>query len=83
VFALTSFMRAGFNTQMSFFDMATPQLIQGIAMAAFSIPLSGIILSGLGTAQMTLDALQRQGIDREQALGLINRLVARRPRLCR
>jgi DHA2 family multidrug resistance protein len=52
IFALTSFMRAGFNTDMDFIGMIQPQIIQGAAMACFFIPLSAIILSGLGPTQM-------------------------------
>jgi DHA2 family multidrug resistance protein len=56
IFALTSFMRAGFNTDMAFIDMILPQFIQGAAMACFFIPLSAIILSGLDPARMAAAA---------------------------
>ncbi|MDR0634159.1 MAG: DHA2 family efflux MFS transporter permease subunit, partial [Azoarcus sp.] len=52
ILALASFMRAGFNTEMAFFDIVAPQLIQGIAMAGFFVPLSAILLSGLDPAQV-------------------------------
>lgn len=47
VFAVVSFMRAGFTTGMTPMDVVIPQLIQGIAMACFFIPLVSIVLSGL------------------------------------
>ncbi|MDR0702574.1 MAG: DHA2 family efflux MFS transporter permease subunit [Azoarcus sp.] len=52
ILALASFMRAGFNTDMAFFDMVAPQLVQGIAMAGFFVPLTAILLSGLDPAQV-------------------------------
>jgi DHA2 family multidrug resistance protein len=52
VFALASFMRAGFNTDMGFMDMVWPQFIQGIAIAGFFIPLSAIIITGLDHARI-------------------------------
>ena len=125
VLALSSFMRGGFNTEMTFVDMIVPQLIQGIALACFFVPLSSIILSGLDSgqtaaaaglsnfaritagafgasisitlwenraalhhahlsesitpyhpaAQMSLAALENQGMTREQALAAIDRLI--------
>jgi DHA2 family multidrug resistance protein len=47
VFALVSFMRAGFSTDITTTDIIIPQIIQGIAMATFFIPLVAITLSGL------------------------------------
>ncbi|MBN9697956.1 MAG: DHA2 family efflux MFS transporter permease subunit [Zoogloea sp.] len=47
VFALVSFMRSGFSTGIAPVDVVIPQLIQGIAMACFFIPLVSIVLSGL------------------------------------
>ncbi|MDR3212652.1 MAG: DHA2 family efflux MFS transporter permease subunit [Azoarcus sp.] len=52
ILALACFMRAGFNTDMTFFNMVTPQIIQGIAMAGFFVPLSAIVLSGLDPSQV-------------------------------
>ncbi|MDR1063721.1 MAG: DHA2 family efflux MFS transporter permease subunit [Azoarcus sp.] len=52
ILAFASFMRAGFNTDMAFFDMVAPQLVQGVAMAGFFVPLSAILLSGLDPAQV-------------------------------
>ncbi|MDR2093460.1 MAG: DHA2 family efflux MFS transporter permease subunit [Azoarcus sp.] len=52
ILALASFMRAGFNTDMRFFDMVVPQLVQGVAMAGFFVPLTAILLSGLDPAQV-------------------------------
>ncbi|GHU27201.1 multidrug resistance protein [Betaproteobacteria bacterium] len=51
VLAFSSFLRARFNTDMTFVDMIVPQLVQGIALACFFVPLSSILLSGLGPAQ--------------------------------
>jgi DHA2 family multidrug resistance protein len=47
VFALVSFMRSGFSTDIAPGSIVIPQLIQGIAMACFFIPLVSITLSGL------------------------------------
>ena len=47
VFALVSFMRAGFSTDIATGNVVLPQVIQGIAMATFFIPLVSITLSGL------------------------------------
>jgi len=46
VFALVFFMRAKFNTEVDFFTLMVPTVIQGGAMAMFFIPLTSIILSG-------------------------------------
>jgi DHA2 family multidrug resistance protein len=45
-------MRAGFTSEMDFFDIALPPFIQGAALACFFVPLSAIIISGLSPAQM-------------------------------
>lgn len=47
VFALVSFMRAGYSTDITPANIIIPQIIQGIAMACFFIPLVSITLSGL------------------------------------
>ena len=47
VFAMVSFMRAGFSTQADIWTMIWPTVIQGVAMAAFFVPLTSITLSGL------------------------------------
>ncbi|HND23511.1 MAG TPA: DHA2 family efflux MFS transporter permease subunit [Rhodocyclaceae bacterium] len=47
VFALVSFLRAGFSTDIAPGNVVLPQVIQGIAMACFFIPLVAITLSGL------------------------------------
>ncbi|HEX7387851.1 MAG TPA: DHA2 family efflux MFS transporter permease subunit [Castellaniella sp.] len=47
VFALISYMRALYNTQVDLFAVMLPTFIQGIAMATFFIPLTAISLSGL------------------------------------
>jgi DHA2 family multidrug resistance protein len=125
VFALASFLRAGFHTGVTFWDVVWPQFIQGIAIAGFFVPLSAIVLSGLHpsriaaasglsnfaritagafgasisvtlwedraalhhaqlsesittyrpAAQLTLEGLQQQGFDKQQALFLLNRII--------
>lgn len=47
VFALISYMRANFNTQVDLVTIMIPTFIQGAAMATFFIPLTTITLSGL------------------------------------
>jgi MFS transporter, DHA2 family, multidrug resistance protein len=47
VFAAAAFMRAKFNTDAPFNTLALPQLIQGIGVACFFVPLTSIALSGL------------------------------------
>jgi DHA2 family multidrug resistance protein len=47
VFALVSFMRSGYSTDITPANIVIPQIIQGIAMACFFIPLVSITLSGL------------------------------------
>jgi len=45
--ALTSFMRAAFNTQVDFESVAMVQLIQGLGVAFFFMPVLTILLSDL------------------------------------
>ena len=47
IFALISYMRAGFNTQVDINTIMLPTFLQGAAMASFFIPLTTITLSGL------------------------------------
>lgn len=47
IFAITAFMRAGFNTDADMLAVVVPQFIQGAAMATFFIPLTAVTLSGL------------------------------------
>lgn len=47
IFAITAFMRAGFNTDADMMAVVVPQFIQGAAMATFFIPLTALTLSGL------------------------------------
>jgi MFS transporter, DHA2 family, multidrug resistance protein len=47
VFAVTAFLRAGFNTDADVWAIVVPQVIQGAAMATFFIPLTAVTLSGL------------------------------------
>ena len=53
IYALTFHWRAvTFEPNMSFADIALPQLVQGIAVACFFMPLTTITLSGLRPDQM-------------------------------
>jgi DHA2 family multidrug resistance protein len=45
-------MRAKFNTEAPFQTLALPQLIQGIGVACFFVPLTSIALSGLPAEQI-------------------------------
>src|SRR3546814_18576444 len=47
VFALISYMRANFNTQVYLYTIMLPTFIQGAAMSTFFIPLTTLSLSGL------------------------------------
>ncbi len=47
VFALILWMRSQFTTQADFVTIMIPSLIQGIAMAAFFVPLMTLIFAGL------------------------------------
>lgn len=47
IFALISYMRANFNTQVDLVTIMIPTFIQGAAMATFFIPLTTITLAGL------------------------------------
>ena len=47
VFALILWMRSEFTTQTDFVTIMIPSLIQGIAMAAFFVPLMTLIFAGL------------------------------------
>jgi DHA2 family multidrug resistance protein len=52
VFAACAFLRANFNSAADFYTLAIPQLIQGIAVACFFVPLTSIALSGLPAEQI-------------------------------
>ncbi len=45
--ALTSFLRSGFTTQVDFYNVAMVQLIQGLGVAFFFMPVLTILLSDL------------------------------------
>lgn len=47
IFAVISFMRAQYNTNVDLYGVMLPTFIQGAAMATFFIPLTTISLSGL------------------------------------
>ena len=53
VYALTFYWRAvTFEPAMAFVDVALPQLVQGLAVACFFMPLTAITLSGLPPEKM-------------------------------
>jgi MFS transporter, DHA2 family, multidrug resistance protein len=52
VFAACAFLRTRFNTAADFDTLALPQLVQGIAVALFFVPLTTIALSGLANEQI-------------------------------
>jgi DHA2 family multidrug resistance protein len=47
IFAVVSFMRAGFNTQVDPAHVIVPTIIQGAAMGTFFLPLTALALAGL------------------------------------
>ncbi len=47
IFAFTAFMRAKFEPGADFFSLALPQLVQGVAVALFFVPLTSIALSNI------------------------------------
>ncbi len=47
IFAALSFWRAGYTSDASYFDLAAPQFLQGIAVAAFFSPLISVALGAL------------------------------------
>jgi len=53
VYALTFYWRAvTFEPEMTFMDVASPQFVQGLAVACFFMPLTTITLSGLPPEKM-------------------------------
>jgi DHA2 family multidrug resistance protein len=52
VFALVLLMRSHFNTQADFATIMIPTILQGVAVAFFFIPLTGIILGGIPPARI-------------------------------
>ncbi|MDF0605762.1 DHA2 family efflux MFS transporter permease subunit [Neisseriaceae bacterium TC5R-5] len=52
IYALTFFWRSTFNPQMDFAYVVWPQLVQGIGIACFFMPLTTITLSGLRPDQI-------------------------------
>ncbi|HTS85620.1 MAG TPA: DHA2 family efflux MFS transporter permease subunit [Usitatibacter sp.] len=52
IFGLTAFMRAHFEPGADFFSLALPQLVQGVAVALFFVPLTSIALSGMPVEQI-------------------------------
>lgn len=51
LFAILSFWRSSFNTGADYITLATPQLLQGAAVAMFFAPLVSINLSGIDPAR--------------------------------
>ncbi len=56
VFALTSYMRSRFNTDVDILSVMLPTFLQGAAMATFFIPLTTITLSGLAPERVPAGA---------------------------
>ena len=52
IFAACAFLRTRFTTGADFDTLALPQLIQGVAVALFFVPLTSIALSGLPNEQI-------------------------------
>ena len=52
IFAVCAFMRARFEPGADFVTLALPQLVQGIAVALFFVPLTSIALSGMPVTQI-------------------------------
>jgi DHA2 family multidrug resistance protein len=52
IFAFTAFMRAKFEPGADFFSLALPQLVQGVAVALFFVPLTSIALSNMPVTQI-------------------------------
>ena len=52
IFALVLLMRSHFNTQADFATIMIPTILQGVAVAFFFIPLTGIILGGIPPARI-------------------------------
>jgi DHA2 family multidrug resistance protein len=47
-FAIVLWMRSRFTTDADFFSIAVPAVVQGVAVACMFVPLTTILLSGLG-----------------------------------
>jgi DHA2 family multidrug resistance protein len=47
IFALSLYMRTGYNTQANFGFLVVPIIVQGAAVAFFFVPLVSLVLSGL------------------------------------
>jgi DHA2 family multidrug resistance protein len=47
IFAAVSFWNSGFNTDVTFWNLVIPRLLQGIGVAAFFVPLTSLTLSDL------------------------------------
>ena len=51
-FAAASFMRAGFTTQTDFAAVVGAQLVTGLGIALFMVPLQSVILGGMSAGQV-------------------------------
>jgi DHA2 family multidrug resistance protein len=51
-FALTFFMRSGYNTDVDVYALVIPSLVQGVAMSSFFISMVTISLNGITPAQV-------------------------------
>jgi MFS transporter, DHA2 family, multidrug resistance protein len=52
IFALVAWMRSRFSTEVDFYALLVPTLIQGAAISCFFIPLTALALSGLRPDQI-------------------------------
>ena len=52
IFAAVSFWNSGFNTDVTFWNIVLPRLLQGIGVAAFFVPLTSLTLSDLPPQMM-------------------------------
>jgi len=52
IFAISLYMRTGYNTQANFGFLVVPIIVQGAAVAFFFVPLVSLVLSGLTPARV-------------------------------
>jgi DHA2 family multidrug resistance protein len=51
-FGIGLFMRAGFTTQVDYFQVISAQIVTGLGLAMFMVPLQAVLLSGLRADQV-------------------------------
>ncbi|HMM54007.1 MAG TPA: DHA2 family efflux MFS transporter permease subunit [Candidatus Desulfobacillus sp.] len=52
VFAAALFWHSGFNTEVSFFQVALPRFLMGLGVVTFFVPLTALTLSNIAPAQL-------------------------------